>query len=87
MPGEIEGLLEMLDKRKKIVHRLYKYHCTNKEGKAVKDIERLGRDLDSVMIIDSDHEAFGKHPDLGLEMFWMGSRKDRKFIALIDILT
>lgn len=74
-----------MDEARKIEYRLFKYHCVQTgDGIFGKDINRLGRDPEDIFVIDSDQRAFGEYTQNGVEMYWAGSRKDRRLLLLCD---
>ena len=47
-----DPVLDRIDKRGCISHRLFREHCVMHNGAYVKDLARLGRDLTNVVIVD-----------------------------------
>jgi RNA polymerase II subunit A small phosphatase-like protein len=47
-----DPVLDRIDKRGCISHRLFREHCVMHRGAYVKDLARLGRDLTNVVIVD-----------------------------------
>ena len=45
-------LMDQLDSKKRCSARLFREHCTSKNGVYVKDLSKLGRDLKDVIIVD-----------------------------------
>lgn len=45
-------VLDAIDRKRCISHRLYREHCVRVDGEFVKDLSRLGRDISKVVIID-----------------------------------
>jgi RNA polymerase II subunit A small phosphatase-like protein len=53
----------LLDKRGVFRSRLFREACVFHEGNYVKDLNRLGRDLDRVIIIDNSPISYAFHPE------------------------
>jgi RNA polymerase II subunit A small phosphatase-like protein len=49
---------EIINQLPGIDYRLYRYHTTRMRNKYIKDLNRLGRPLDKVIIVDNDEESF-----------------------------
>jgi len=47
-----------IDPNNYFVHRLYRNHCTQKDGMYMKDLSLLGRDVKKTIIIDNLFESF-----------------------------
>ncbi|XP_051133769.1 uncharacterized protein LOC127253298 [Andrographis paniculata] len=56
-------VLDKLDWRNLISHRLYRESCREMDGKLVKDLSGVGRDLDRVMIVDDNPNSYQLQPD------------------------
>jgi CTD small phosphatase-like protein 2 len=53
-----DWILNDLDKQRYISHRLYRDHTKFKNGVYTKDLSKLGRDLNKVIIIDNIEDNF-----------------------------
>lgn len=51
-------ILDLIDEKRVISHRLYRQHTTYDNGTHVKDLSRIGRSLKSTIIIDNLPENF-----------------------------
>ncbi|KAK6932739.1 FCP1 homology domain [Dillenia turbinata] len=51
-------ILDQLDEKSLISHRLYRDSCREIEGRFVKDLGNLGRDLKSLVIVDDNPNAY-----------------------------
>jgi len=63
-------VLDTIDPKHYISHRLFREHCVLVKGEYVKDLSRLGRDMSKVVIIDvsvrqNSPNAYLLHPDNG----------------------
>ncbi|KZS88216.1 HAD-like protein [Sistotremastrum niveocremeum HHB9708] len=84
-----EPVLMQLDKYQfYITYRLYKEATRLKDGKVVKDLSYLNRDLSKVIILDTHPEHVETHPDNAIVMNpWKGDFKTGKeLIGLIPFL-
>ncbi|KAF8409118.1 hypothetical protein HHK36_005191 [Tetracentron sinense] len=59
-------VLDKLDPEGLISHRLYRDSCKQMDGKFVKDLSELGRDLKQVVIIDDNPNAYSFQPENAL---------------------
>ena len=53
-----DWILDDFDKGKHITHRLYRNSCKFRKGVYVKDLSRLGRDLNRTLIVDNIAENY-----------------------------
>ncbi|CAL5411477.1 unnamed protein product [Camellia sinensis] len=51
-------VLDRLDRKRVITHRLYRDSCREVDGKLVKDLGELGRDLRKVVIVDDNPNSY-----------------------------
>ncbi|KAK7306471.1 hypothetical protein VNO77_44414 [Canavalia gladiata] len=56
-------VLDRLDKNRFISHRLYRDSCRNVDGKLVKDLSEMGRDLKRVVIVDDNPNSYANQPE------------------------
>ena len=60
-------------------HRLYRTNCILDSGVYVKDLSKLGRSLNSTIIVDNIRDNFNKQPENGIEILtWVGDPNDRE---------
>ena len=82
-----DWILDQLDTTKAIKYRLYRQHATPCETTYVKDLSRLGRPLNRVIIVDNLAENFQRQPDNGIMIkTWYDDPKDNALIELAPIL-
>lgn len=64
-------LLDMLDEKNVIEHRLYRDACSNHQGNYVKDLALLGRPLPQTIIVDNSPASYLFHPEnaIGVSTF------------------
>ena len=81
-------ILNEIDKNKKwISHRLYREHTTVIQNTYLKDISKLGRDLNKVIIIDNACGNFQLQSDNGIFIqTWIGDKDDDILFKLIPVL-
>ncbi|CRG93274.1 mitochondrial import inner membrane translocase subunit TIM50, putative [Plasmodium gallinaceum] len=66
---------------------LHRDQCSKKKKFYVKDLKRLGRNLDRVVIIDHDSHAFMLQPENGILIKeFHGDVNDKEILCLIDLL-
>lgn len=56
-------VLDRIDQKRLISHRLYRDSCKEVEGKFVKDLSQLGRDLKRVVIVDDNPNSYIFQPE------------------------
>ena len=60
-----ETVIDALDPRRLLRHRLYRDATTYTNGLHIKDLSHLNRDMDRVVIVDCDRSAFSLQPSCG----------------------
>jgi TFIIF-interacting CTD phosphatase-like protein len=78
MQDYADGILNKLDPDKKYIkHRLYRQHTSITGMSFVKDLSKLGRDLNRVIIIDNLIDNFKLQPNNGLGIkTWLDEMND-----------
>ena len=80
-------VLEEIDKNKVITHKLYRRHVEYNDGLCLKDLDKIGRDIKRVCIIDNDKNNFKLHADNGIEIKeFLGEQDDNELDLLGDLL-
>ena len=81
-------LLDQLDPFKKISYRLFREHCTKTDnGLFIKDLNKLGRNLKDVIIIDNNPVSYTLNKSNGLPILtWHSFQSDNELIKLIPLL-
>ena len=80
-------VLEEIDKYKVITHKLYRKHVEYNDGLCLKDLDKIGRDIKRVCIIDNDKNNFKLHADNGIEITeFLGEQDDNELDLLGDLL-
>lgn len=83
-----EKIVPKLDPyRASISHALYREGTVYRDGKIIKDLSRLNRDLGKVIIIDCNPDAFSMQPDNAIPLKpWEGNANDKELVKLIPFL-
>lgn len=69
------------------MYRLYREATRYVDGKYVKDLSHLNRDLSKVIIMDSNPESFSMQPENGIALKpWTGEVKDQGLLEYIPFL-
>jgi len=69
-------------------HRLYRIHTTIIDNDFVKDLSKLGRDLNRTIIVDNMKQNYKNQPDNGITIrpFWGKDVEDTALVDLLEIL-
>lgn len=78
-------IIEKLDPdRRFITYTLFRESCRTVDGKLVKDLNHLNRDLRKVIVVDTNPDSFYLHPENGIQVQpWKGDPSDRELLGLI----
>uniref|UniRef100_A0A3B3UKJ3 protein-serine/threonine phosphatase n=1 Tax=Poecilia latipinna TaxID=48699 RepID=A0A3B3UKJ3_9TELE len=75
---------DLLDKGGAFQSRLFREACVYHRGNYVKDLSRLGRDLNRVIIIDNSPASYIFHPDNAVPVVsWFDDMSDTELLDLI----
>ncbi|XP_038862224.1 carboxy-terminal domain RNA polymerase II polypeptide A small phosphatase 1-like isoform X3 [Salvelinus namaycush] len=75
---------DLLDKWGAFQHRLFRESCVFHQGNYVKDLSRLGRDLNQVIIVDNSPASYIFHPDNAVPVTsWFDDMADTELLDLI----
>jgi len=82
-----DPLLDLMDTKKIIRHRLFRESCTFHEGTYVKDLTRLGRDLKRTIIVDNSPASYLFQPEnaIGISSF-IDDPLDRELYYCLEFL-
>lgn len=87
MKDYADVILDQIDPNGHITHRLYRQHCTPDGEFHLKDISKIGRGLEKILIIDNLAESFTLQPDNGiLVKDWFDDMEDTELPTLIPFL-
>ena len=76
-------VLNELDKNSVINYKLYRKHTEQINGVFIKDLSKLGRDINKVVIIDNNKDNFSLQPENGLHICsFLGDQEDDELYLL-----
>lgn len=82
-----DWVIDRIDPERLICHRLYRQHALPWGPIFVKDLSRLGRDLDKIIIVDNVQENFMLQPNNGIFILtWYDDLEDNALTALTPLL-
>ncbi|EGD82273.1 small CTD phosphatase 1 [Salpingoeca rosetta] len=58
-----DPVADLLDPGSAIAHRLFREHCVMSHGVFIKDLSRLGRNVDETIIVDNAPASYAYHPN------------------------
>ncbi|GMH19440.1 hypothetical protein Nepgr_021281 [Nepenthes gracilis] len=80
-------VLDALDRNGVISHRLYRDSCREMEGKFVKDLSEMGRDLMRVVIVDDNPSSYVFQPENAIPVRpFVDDLGDRELLRLMEFL-
>lgn len=82
-----DPILERIDPNKHIMYRLYRNSTYYVDGKHVRDLSKLNRDLSKVLFISCKPEAFALQPENTIKLPpWKLEKEDTKLLDLMPFL-
>ena len=82
-----DNILNSIDEKKRISHRLYRQHTRIEDYVSIKDLAMIGRQLDKSIIIDNIASNFKMQPRNGIAIStWTGEPEDISLLNLIPVL-
>ena len=82
-----DPLLDIIDKKGYCPFRLFREHCSLINTTFVKDLQRLGRDLKNIVIVDNSPLSYALHPENGLPILtWFEDKSDRELYTIMPVL-
>ena len=82
-----DPLMDLLDPSGIVTKRLYREQCTFYRGFFVKDLNRLGRDLKDVILIDNDPDSYQFNKENGVPIApWYDDTEDDNLMKLMPVL-
>lgn len=92
-PNHLNKVIDIVDRKRKVKHRLYRHHAIHSFGQFVKDVSRLGRNLDKVILVEgtSPNTGGGQQDRLSKDntipvRAWLGGSKDTLLAELCPML-
>lgn len=84
---EADAIVKKLDPFGCISYGLYRFATSHRDGKYMKDIYRLNRDPEKILVMGHDAEGFGDHlENLLRTASWEGDGQDRQLEEAVDFL-
>ena len=82
-----DRIIDFIDPHHMIKHRLYRESCTYLNGTFVKDLSRLGRDLNKVIILDDSPLSYKLQPKNALPISsWIDDPDDKELLRIQNFL-
>jgi len=82
-----DPLLDLLDIHRVIDHRLFRESCTQHNGTFVKDLFRIGRPLNQIIIIDNSPHSYAFNPQNAIPCeSWFDDKNDSELLVILEIL-
>lgn len=80
-----DPLLDRLDMKGVVTHRLFRESCTFYQGSYVKNLSLLGRDLSQTIIVDNSPLSYLFHPDNAIDCIsWIDQQQDDELRVIED---
>jgi len=80
-------ILDRIDTKKSITHRLYRHNTDFKNNVYAKDLSKLGRDMSKILIVDNNPDNFQYQPENGIYIkSWYNDAHDRALVELAPLL-
>jgi len=87
LPKYANKLINTLDVNGYVSYRLFREHCKVYNNVFIKDLQMLGRRLESVIIVDNSPNAYLLQPENALPIStWVDDRSDKSLYELIPVL-
>jgi len=82
-----DPVLDLLDIHKVVDWRLFRESCSPFKGSYVKDMCRMGRDINTIMIVDNSPHSFSFNPENAIPCeSWFNDKNDRELLEMIPKL-
>jgi len=80
-------LLDMLDSERTVSHRLFRESCVYYDQSYVKDLTKLGRPLEEIIIVDNSPLSYAFQPNNAVPITsWFDDRSDTELKDLLPVL-
>lgn len=83
-----DAVLGILDPDGKLVqHRLYRQHCVFAKGGYWKDLRRLGRNMDRIVLVDNSPVSLAMNPSNGIPIkSWLSNPADMELMEMLALV-
>lgn len=82
-----DAVIDYIDPGRVVKHRLYRESCTDFGGNFVKDLSRLNRKLEKIIIIDNSPSAYLLQPYNAIAISsWFDEPMDNELLQILDFL-
>lgn len=82
-----DPVMDVLDPERFVSARLFREHCVYHTGNYVKDLTRLGRPLEQIIIVDNSPYSFMFQPDNAVPITsWFSDKEDIELLLLVYYL-
>jgi import inner membrane translocase subunit TIM50 len=82
-----DPIINRLDPQRAVQYRLYRQDTQYVEGKHVRDLSKLNRDMGSVLFLSANPSAWSFQPENTIKLkAWTGETKDTTLLDLIPML-
>lgn len=82
-----DQVIDYIDPGRVVKHRLYREACTDFGGNFVKDLSRLNRNLEKIIIVDNSPSAYLLQPYNAIAISsWFDEPMDNELLNLLDFL-
>jgi RNA polymerase II subunit A small phosphatase-like protein len=76
-----DPVIDFLDPKGRLSGRLYRDSCVLLQGMYIKDMSRIGRHMDNLVLIDNSPTSYALQPDNALPcLSWFSDREDRELL-------
>ena len=80
-------LMNILDENKVAPQRLFREHCTFFNNAFIKDMSRVGRRMEDIIIIDNSPNSYQFQPENGIPILsWYDDRNDKELMRFVPAL-
>ena len=82
-----DSLIDLLDTKHLVSHRLFREHCTFNNSSYVKDLSKLGRNPKDIIIVDNSPICYSLQPENGIPILtWTDNFNDNMLKELSPLL-
>jgi RNA polymerase II subunit A small phosphatase-like protein len=82
-----DRVIDELDSEHNVKFRLFREDCTDLGGKWVKDLDKMNRDIERLIIVDNSPAAYTRHPYNAIPIeSWFEEPGDQALFTLVELL-